>query len=110
MSYVRAFTGFRHLHTDGYDGFTGLFEPASPIRLVGENEYHVGGEVYFRGWPMPDERTNSGWWSRLLYFQNVFIATDFKRENRYDPLAPERTWSVNVVLGVIYGEGLGVTG
>jgi len=110
ISYMRAFGGFRHLHTGGYDGFTGLFEPASPIVLVGQNEYHLGGELYFRGWQAPDQRADAGWWSRMMSFQNLVIATDFKRENRYDSQEPERIWSVNIVLGLIYGESLGVTG
>ena len=110
ISYMRAFAGFRHLHTDRYDGFTGLFEPARPVRLAGQKEYHVGGELYFRGWQPPDQREDASWWSQLLAFQNLVIATDFKRENRYDSQEPERTWSVNVVLGLIYGESLGVTG
>ncbi len=46
----------------------------------------------------------------MMAFQNLVIATDFKRENRYDSLDPERIWSVNIVLGLIYGESLGVTG
>ena len=110
ISYMRAFAGFRHLNTDRYDGFTGLFEPVSPVLLVGQNEYHVGGELYFRAWQLPDQRPDAGWWSRLLAFQNWVIATDFKRENRYGSQEPERTWSINVVLGLIYGEGFGLTG
>ncbi|MCH7857799.1 MAG: DUF1207 domain-containing protein, partial [Gemmatimonadetes bacterium] len=46
----------------------------------------------------------------MFSFQNVFIATYFKRENRYDSLEPEPAWSFNVVLGLIYGESLGLTG
>jgi hypothetical protein len=38
------------------------------------------------------------------------MGTDFKRENRYDSLEPERPWSVNVVLGMIYGESFGKSG
>ena len=112
ISYMRAFVGFRHLYTNGYDGFTGLFEPASPIRLVSQEEYNLGGELYFRGWQLPDQRPDAGWWSRLFAFHNLVIATDLKLENRYasQAQAPERTWSVNVVLGLIYGESFGVTG
>ena len=110
ISYMRAFAGFRRLNTDRHDGFTGLFEPASPVLLAAQQEYHVGGELYFRGWQPPEQRADSGWWSRLFAFQNWFIATDLKRENRYDSQEPERTWSVNVVLGLIFGESLGVTG
>ena len=110
ISYVRAFAGLRHLYTKGYDGFTGQFEPAGSIFLVSQKEFHVGGEMYFRGWPMPDQRAGAGWWSGLLSFQNVFIATDFKRENRLDPQTPERVWSVNAIVGVIYGEAFARSG
>lgn len=109
ISYMRAFAGFRHLTADRYDGFTGLFEPASPLLGIGQNEYHLGGELYFRAWQLSDQSAEAGWWSRLLAFQNLVIATDFKRENRYDSQEPERTWSINVVLGLIYGEGFGLT-
>ena len=78
--------------------------------LAGQNEYHVGGEIYLRGYQAPDQRSYAGWWSRLFAFQNLFMGTDFKRENRYDSLEPERTWSINVVLRLIYGESFGVTG
>ena len=110
ISYMRAYAGFRRLNTDRYAGFTGLFEPASPILLDDQKEYHVGGEVYLRVWQTPEQREDASWWSRMFSFQNVFMATDFKRENRYDSLEPERTWSFNVVLGLIYGESLGLTG
>ena len=63
-----------------------------------------------RGWQLPDQRPDAGWWSRLFAFQNLVVATDFKRENRFDIQEPERTWGVNVVLGLIYGESFGVTG
>ena len=41
ISYMRAYAGFRRLNTDRYAGFTGLFEPASPILLDDQKEYHV---------------------------------------------------------------------
>ena len=69
----------------------------------------MGGELYLRGWPPSAERPEAGWWSRLLAVQNLFLAADFKRENRYDPSAPEPAWSVNVILGVIYGASFGET-
>jgi hypothetical protein len=68
ISYMRAFAGFRNLYTNGYDGFTGLFEPASPIRLVSQKEYNLGEELYFRGWQPFDQRPDAGWWSRLFAF------------------------------------------
>ncbi len=110
ISYMRAYAGFRRLNTDRYDGFTGLFEPASPVRLESQNEYHVGGELYFRGWQAPEQRPDASWWSQLFAFQNLVVAADFKRENLYDSLEPDRVWSVNVVLGLIYGESFGATG
>jgi len=105
VSYMRAYAGTRFLSKDSYDGFTGLFESANPIILTGKNEHQLGGEIFFRGKPAPDELSNDPWLSRLFSFQYVVFAVDLGFQDKYDiSLEPSRVWSTNIVLGLVYGE------
>jgi hypothetical protein len=109
LPYARVYGALRQLDTDLYDGFTGLYAPAAPIQLSSKYEAQFGGEVYFRGWPSPMTRPSDTWISRLFAPQHFLLGADLKRQDQYGTATAHRSWSSNVVFGIVYGQALGTT-
>lgn len=101
-AYRRIYGGWRRVSRDAHEGFDRAFNPTEPL-LTKRNEYHIGGELFFRGWPA-DLVVQSP--LDILKYSYLVCAVDLHRQSRYDTVAPEGMWAVNAVVGIVYGEEL----
>ncbi len=108
--YGRIYGGKRWLNTDSFQGFTGDYLETARLQVGEKNEIESGAEVLLQGWPDPEQNSGWGWLRKLLAPQYLFIATDFQHHNKYAVVNPQRVWSKNYVLGIIYGQYLALIG
>ena len=96
IAYLRGYGGHRFFTKEGsFPEFNGQ---GGPLK-ASDNESQVGAEIYLRGW----EKQSGPLLFRRLKFQYLVAAADFYYRDRYDLDTPEKIWSTNFVVGVVYG-------
>lgn len=106
--YVRLYGGGRWLDSGVYEDFRDP-SPAEALKTKNKNEAHYGGEFFLRGSSLISIKDCSSWsfLKTIVKPQYLVLAADFYRRDKYDVIAPIKTWSYNIVAGLVYGDYFG---
>jgi hypothetical protein len=108
FAYARLYGGGRWLNSSVYEDFRDP-SPARALRTKDKNEAQYGGEFFLRGSSLISGEDCSSWsfFKNIVKPQYLVLAADFYRRDKYDVIAPIKTWSYNIVAGLVYGDYFG---
>ncbi len=99
---LRLYGGGRYLNKTAFEEFFGL---AQSLRTKSKDEWQTGGEFFFK----LSSSSNQGiirvgdLLKQIITPQHLVLAADFYYRDRYAVLTPEKQWSMNLALGLVYG-------
>jgi hypothetical protein len=99
----RFYAGGRRLNSQAFEDFRGRGLQRA-LKTKDKNEWQLGGEIFFAGTPLVASENFFDFFKRIIKPQYFVVAADFYRRDKYAVAAPEKVWSHNFVVGLVYGE------
>lgn len=112
LSNFRFYGGYRYLGDGIFLSKEPLFDDfrkpgrKDALKLGSRHEIQLGAEVFVKAWLLPSHgnRESESAFLKVIKPQYFVLAADFYNRSRYALVNPDKEWSRNIVVGLIYGD------